>query len=285
MLFEVHVEKRLQCDYVHRNNWGTPDAFIFNERTQTLHIVDYKFGFRYVDEFENWQLINYAIAAAGFFKIPFDADVTVRVTIVQPRHYGRNGQVRFWEFPISKLAEYGARLRDAAHAAMGDNAPCVVGPQCTYCSGRHACEANQRAALSIAEGAFSSVPLDLPLPVMAREYLAMRRSAGILESRITGLEQQLLSACRSGANIPGVGIERAEGRQKWTKPPQEIIQLGVLLGLDLSKPSVITPKQAIRAGVSAEVVAGLSETPIGEWKLVPVDTRAARKVFGNSSPN
>lgn len=273
-----HVEKRVTMHKtVHPANWGTPD--FYGLRNGVLRVVDYKFGHKYVEEFENWQLIDYVAGAIEHLDIRPELETQIEITIVQPRHFGRHGPVRSWSTNIREILPYIERLKQAAHSAMGDNAPTIAGPQCENCSGRLHCEANQRAALGGIDGAYSSIPLDLPLGAMAREMRALTRATAIMESRITGIQQQLLTVCRAGANVPGYGIERAEGRQKWIKPAEEIIMMGKLLGIPLEKAAVITPKQAIKKGVAEAVVAGVSEVPLGEWKLVEIDTRAARKVF------
>lgn len=276
-----HVETRVtMAKMVHPANWGTPD--FFGLRNGVLRVVDYKFGHRYVDEFENWQLIDYVAGACEFLDIRPEHETQVEITIVQPRHFGRAGPVRTWSIPtVRALQPYFQRLRDAAHSAMQDNAPTLTGEHCRYCSGRHACEAAQKAALSVLEMSGSSVPLELPVPAAARELASLQRAADIMDARITGLAEQLLYAGRSGAQIPGYGVERAEGRQKWIKPVGEVLALGTMLGIDLGKPSVITPKQAIKKGVPEAVVASMSETPLGEWKLVKTDDSKARKAFGS----
>lgn len=283
MTYSAHVEERVTCARVHLENWGTPDVFLFNERTKTLHIIDYKFGFKYVEEFENWQCLDYAIGVADSLGISFsDEDVAVRITIVQPRHYGRSGPVRFWEFPICKLTQYASTLRTSAIAAMHDEPRCFTGDQCFYCPGRHACETLQRAVLARVDTSHTSIPLHLTNEAAARELHAMTASASLLQSRITGLQEMLLSQLRAGGVVPGFAAERAEGRQKWMRPPEEIIALGQLMGIKLDKPAVITPKQAIKQGLPAEIVAPISETPLGEWKLIEVSNKAARKAFANN---
>jgi hypothetical protein len=53
-----------------------------------------------------------------------------------------------------------------------------------------------------------------------------------------------------------------------------------MFGLDVSKPGAITPKQSVKLGVPAGVVAQMSDEPLGEWRLVEATTDKARKVFG-----
>ena len=58
--------------------------------------------------------------------------------------------------------------------------------------------------------------------------------------------------------------------------------MGSLMGVDLSKPGVLTPKQAEKAGVDEGVIKAYSVTPLGQIKLVPTNPSDARRVFGTT---
>lgn len=280
----LYVEDKLMMsNVIHEANWGTPDTFALT--ANDVWLFDYKFGHRYVEEFENWQLIDYV---AGIYQACAPQgglldSTAVHITIVQPRVFNRGQPVRTWTTTIGALKPYWEKLRAAAPMAMCDDAPCVPGDWCEHCNGRHACEALQRTALAATDAAFGSIPLVLPPLAAARELRAMQRSASMLEARITGLQQQLLDLCRAGVNVPHYGIERAQGRQRWIKPIPEVIALGQMFGLKLDKPGVITPKQSVKLGIPAGVVAQMSDEPLGEWRLVEVTTDKARKVFGGTT--
>jgi len=278
-----HVERRVSmAKSVHPDNWGTPD--FYGLRNGVLRIVDYKFGHRYVDEFENWQLIDYVAGAMEHLDIRPEHETQVEITIAQPRFFGLAAPVRTWSTSVRELLPFIERLRQAAHAASQPDAPCITGPACLHCSARHVCPALQKAGGISLEVTDQSLPLDMHGPeVFARELTTLTRAAEILQSRITGITEALIHACRGGAALPGWSIEQAQGRQKWMRPVPEIVALGQLYGLDLSKTDVITPKQAAKKGVPAEVVAAMSEAPLGEWKLVKVDTRAARRAFNQGA--
>lgn len=277
-----HVERRVSMGtLVHPENWGTPD--FFGLREGVLRIVDYKFGHRYVEEFENWQCIDYAAGIAEFLDIRPELGTGVEITIVQPRHFGRSGCVRTWSTDIVALQPYFAQLRAAAHAAMEPQPSCTTGPQCQFCPGRHVCETLQRETLSAVASSHTSLPLHLTEVAAARELRAIDNAIALLQSRSTGLTESLLRTIRSGGVVPGYAIEQAEGRQKWTRPVAEVIALGQLMGIKLDKPGVITPKQAVKAGLPEKTVKGISEVPLGEWKLVRVDTKQARKVFNQGA--
>lgn len=275
----LYVEDKLMMsNIIHESVWGTPDTFAL--APGVIWLFDYKFGHRYVEEFENWQCITYVAGIQQACQGKLPPETVVHIVIVQPRVFNRGSPVRTWTTTIGALKPYWDKLRAAAPMAMCDEAPCVPGDYCEFCSGRHACEALQRAALSATDQAFSSIPLVLPPLAAARELRAMRRSADMLTARMTGLEQQLLDLCRKGTDVPGYGIERAQGRQRWTRQIPEVIALGQMFGLQLSKPGAVTPKQAVKAGVPAGVVAQMSDEPLGEWRLVEVTTDKARKAFG-----
>lgn len=278
---KLYVEDKLMMHtIINEANWGTPDTFALEKTHAALWLFDYKFGHRYVEEFENWQCIDYVAGIQQALGMSLSPETVVHITIVQPRVFNRGSPVRTWTTSIGALEPYWATLRAAAPMAMCDDAPCVPGDWCEHCNGRHACEALQRTALAATEQAFSSIPLVLTPLAAAREMRSIQRSLKMMEARATGLQQQLLDLCRKGTDVPGYGIERAQGRQRWIRPIPEVIALGQMFGLDVSKPGVITPKQSVKAGIPAAVVAQMSDEPLGEWRLVEVTTDKARKVFG-----
>ena len=107
----------------------------------------------------------------------------------------------------------------------------------------------------------------------------MRAAADLLASRISGLENEVLAKIKGGVAFPDWRAERGNGRERWAKPIDEVLALGQMMGIDVSKPGAITPKQAIKKGLAEEVVRAYSETPAGEIKLVEVGKEMA-KLFG-----
>lgn len=278
-----HIETRVDCPDIHEQSWGTPDAWVFDRPVRRLVITDYKFGHRLVDPFECWQLINYASGILRVHDVTGleDQALTVTMRIVQPRGYHRDGPVREWVVTASDLRPYFNRLAAAATVALQPGATCTPGPECRDCAGRHACEALQRAGYQAADAALSSVPLELSPSALARELQLLERSATLLDARITGLSTAAQALLRAGATVPGYSLEQGSGRERWKAPVAEVVMLGQMMGVDVSKPGTLTPKQAIKAGLPAELVNQYSETPRGEVKLVPDGTRLAA-VFGGA---
>ena len=272
------VESHVDCSNIHPENWGTPDAWAINRAYRRLYVWDYKFGHRYVDAFENWQMINYAcgiLKVAGVAREDID-QYTVHLTIVQPRNFHKDGPVRTWTLSVPELHGYGLRLRAAAELAMSEGALCNTGPECRDCTARHACPTLQATGYNAVDMSGDPVPFDLSPEALGRELTRMKAAAELLDARISGLENEALSKCKQGVSVPGWMTEQGSGRERWARPVEEVIALGEMMGVNINKPAALTPKQAIKAGLPEMVVKQYTETPVGEIKLVPSNLR---KVF------
>lgn len=282
---DLHIEERIDISYIHPQNWGTPDVWfsLHNPTTGilTIFLLDYKFGHDPVEEFENWQLIDYLAGILAKLEIDGAGEFFVQVdmTVVQPRCYSRGSSVRTWSVMATELRGYHNILRGAAEAACAPNPKATVNSKCKHCSGRHACEALQKVGMEAASLSRVAIPLDLPPAALGLELSILKIAKEALDARISGLEESVFVGVLRGERVPGWAVENTTGRQAWTRPIDEVIQLGKLMGKELSKPGVITPKQAIKAGLKADIVNSVSASPAGAPKLVPDNLTMLRKVF------
>lgn len=281
-----HIEQRVDCSNVHPHMWGTPDFWHYDPVQRTLYVFDYKYGRRFVEVFENWQLIAYVAGILWELALD-DRELLVQMTIVQPRSYHRDGPVRTWRVRAVDLRPYVNRLSGGAHAAVRDDgtynpdALCTVNPGCRDCTGRRACPALHRAAMADVDLAEAPVPFDLPPAAVGVELRMIQHAMDLLKARASGLEEQAKVAMMSGVDVPWFRLERAQGREKWTRPVAEVLALGSLLGLNLAKPpEAITPTQARKLGLSADLTATYAGRSSGELELIPDNGSKARKVFG-----
>jgi hypothetical protein len=281
---QIITERTLRGADLHpTHNGGTPDDyFVYQGDTEVIVWQwDYKFGHGFVEEYEAWQNINYASLILENHSIRNLPNVTVHMTIVQPRCYVAE-PVRTWTVKATELVPYWDRLRKAFHAATGPMPAATPGPWCNnhYCRARHACPALQRSAYFAAEEAYRDTGRELGPNELGIELRIVDEAIAVLLARRDGLGEQALSLMQSGKNIPHYMIGRTQPRAKWTKGPQEIITLGKLMGLPLAKPpEPITPAQALKAGLPEDVLKAFSETPPGTPKLVRDTKLQARRVF------
>lgn len=285
----LHVEEPVAIARIHAQCWGTPDIWAFVQQALTLEVIDYKFGHRFADEYENDQGVAYTAGILDHLadvlgKGPglLDQAIKVNFTVVQPRCFYKGSPVRTWSVMASDLRAHINQLTNAAGVALAPNPPAVTNPECGDCPGRHACPALQQAAYYDAEFAVRSSPVELPPAAASLELRMMERALERLQARVEGMREAVATYIRQGHSVPFHRAEQGYGRQQWTMPVDQVLAMGQLMGVDLSKPGVKTPKQAIKSGVDEAVIKAYSITPMGSLKLVPDNPADARRVFGTT---
>lgn len=259
-------------------NWGTPDA----RRLQgtTAGIKDLKHGFLPVDAFGWWQGINYAklLVEHTWARDKLPESTVFELEVIQPRVY-RGRSRNLWTVTLGELRPYFARL-DQAHAdALSPTPQARTGPQCDYCPGRHACPTLQESALRIAHHSGESPPMELTDQALGREAITMRRAIKLMQARLTGLEADAEARLAAGRAVAFHALVSTQGRETYSVSTSEAIAVAAACGVDISKPGIMTPAQARKAGLADEVVAAISHRPGGARKLVEDDGREAAKVF------
>lgn len=276
------VEKQLTAPRIHKESYGTTDAYLYNPVSHQLIVWDYKFGFGVVEAFENWQGINYVAGLLDLFEIDGHKDQSLRVEIriVQPRASHRDGVIRTWKMLASDLRPYITQLFNAANEAMGDRAKTRSGKHCRYCDARHACPAALEAGLQMFEAVNKPIPAELTADQTGVQLAIIKRAIKQLSYLESGFEEQLKKHICEGKSVAGWALKNGVGRRRWTKPTDEILKLGELMGVDLKKPvEPISPAQAEKKGLNAEVLAAYVEKPNTGLNLVQDNNKKAREVF------
>lgn len=286
----LHVEEKIAIPRIHPQCFGTPDIWAYVAQAGVLEVIDYKFGHRFVDEFGNDQGVAYVagiidILAELMQKGPglIDQVIKVNFTVIQPRCFYKGAPVRTWSVLASDLRAHINQLSNAAAVALAPNPPAVTNPECRDCPGRHACPALQQAAYADAEFAVRSSPVELAPAAASLELRMMERALERLQSRVEGMREAVAVHIRQGHSVPWHRAEQGYGRTQWTMPAEQVIAMGQLMGVDLSKPGAKTPGQAKKAGIDEAVIKAYSVTPLGAIKLVPDNPADARRVFGIST--
>lgn len=279
----VHVEEKVDISVVHPECWGTPDAWYYEEdpAVNTLYVFDYKFGYSYVGVDENWQLISYAAGILDLLKSQDKTPAFIDLIIVQPRGYFRVGPVRHVSIPSDNFMRLLRKLQISETLSMCDDAPFKVGGHCFNCSAKHQCTALQIVTSEIADLNETSKSIIANDSDLGKELKVLYQARDILDARINGLEAEALSRLQQGARVPYFHIGETQKRDRWIKPAKEIIEMGKqIYGINLAKPEeLITPLQAIKAGMPKDIVSTLSERPRGEPKLMLDDMQKINKLL------
>lgn len=278
----LQIERRVAIPAVSEYNNGTPDVWFWDHAARTLHLFDFKFGHRFIEVFENRQLVDYASGILdSLFPDGFD-DQTVKIVfrIVQPRSYHRDGPVRTWTIAASGIRALVNLLHMAAERAVSSPKQ-IPNDECEFCPGRHACEALQASAYKAADKAYGVTPLELSPAALGIEARMLRQAAKRLKARVSGLEANIEAQLRAGVNIPHFRMEPTAGGRETFKPESvaAVVAIGTMYKKSLSKPGVVTPKQARDMGVPGELLAPFINPASSGVKLAEDNGSAARKAF------
>ena len=288
-LTRVRLEQSERMPSIHPEMFGTPDGsgqLDILELTGEIHVWDYKFGHAEVSPFENWQLVSYLRGILDRLDLDGVAEQYAFVTfhIIQPRCYTASGPIRSWRVRVADLRGMFNQLHMSAHEALGPNPRLRTGDHCKNCPGRRACPALKKAAESVMDVAMEFGGHQLPADALGLQLANITRAEAILQAMRTGLEQQAESLIRSGQLVPGWSMQPASSTLKWTVPATEVIELGELLEVPLTKPPApITPTQAIsklkKAGIDTAVIDAYSKRESGAMRLTIDNSTLAKKVF------
>lgn len=249
---------------------GTADVIVLPPDGKTVHVIDYKYGHTHVPA-DAPQLKIYGVAAAQKFNRE-----NVVLHVIQPRDYTAK-PVRSHAFTPAEQNDFCNEAANALRLAHVTKPYAVPGSHCNRCPGRGQCEA-VRSWSMVEEHAGSDAQLT-PEAVAFELHLA-RRQAELAAARVKGLEDEAAHALQSGTLVPGWSLERKPGREQWTDE-QPVLDLAAGFGLldTVSTRKLITPNQAIKAGLPAELVRMHTSRPIGEAKLVPSGETLAARIF------
>lgn len=282
LLRSMYVEERVDIPQIHPTDcWGTPDVWMNDKANNTIYLPDYKYGHRYIDEFENWQLIFYDLGVLSV--IGRDQDIKIINTIVQPRYY-KEKPIRSWTIQAHDLQPFADKARKSAALALGSNPPITPGPHCRDCLARCDCVGAQKAAMASIDISQQLELTKYPAAALGTEIVMLERAADAINFRLTGKQAEAEQRIKSGEQIPGLGLKETQSNLKWDKPVAYVFVLGDLFKLNLRKePVPCTPTQAIKKGVDESVIKQYASRTKTGLKLVTDTNKLARKIFGNTT--
>ena len=272
------IEQKFKCSYIHPDNFGTPDGWIWCPNDRLLIIDDCKGGHVHVEVYENWQLINYVSGVAERLNL-HNPDVAVWLRLVQPFSYHNDGPVRTWKTTLGALqGRYWPELSAAAYESLSDDRKCTTGHQCHRCQNRHTCQAALQCGMELYETVMVPISSILSPDALGLQMKIVDRAMEQLTGLKTGYEEQVKATIKGGTAVPGWCMEPTVGREKWKSSIEEVKAMGELFGVNLIKDELITPNQARKAGIPNDVLSIYSGRTTG-LKLKPESTNKVSMIF------
>jgi len=264
------LEKNKQLEHTGHILTGTPDYVCFDNGV--LKVKDLKYGYGWVEVFENWQLLAYA----ALWYHP--SCTSIELTIIQPRASHPGGPIRRWTFPSELMRNYTNQIIGAIEDADADEPRVNTGAHCRYCRGLVNCHGAQAAAGYAVDYAGTAGHMALTPDMIAIEMGITERAVKMLTQRQTALEESGFALCKAGKIVPGWEVQSTAGPLAWDVDP---IAVGDAMGVDLRAPTkAITPTQAVsRKLLPADTVKSLAFRTAGSVKLKRINHTRAKRIL------
>lgn len=212
----------VRCDYTAAlglplgQGFGTSDAVLLDGTT--VHVVDAKFGRKYVAPEANTQLALYAVGVVATIESMLGEQVDkVVLHIVQPRVTGKG---TYAELDRAGLDTIMVKLRTAAQQGLAAIEAYIAGKpilpflhpgptQCQWCPARAACPALKL----LAEDALTAAPV---AKMTEADLAAAMSNVDVLEVYAEAVRAEVIRRCSDGQGVTGWKMVLGrEGNRKW----------------------------------------------------------------------
>lgn len=264
---------------VHPDCWGTADFWKWDAATNTLDVMDYKYGHLYVEEYENAQLMAYASGILRVMSASMYAKV--RITVVQPRCYSAKS-VRMWTTTADNIGRLVAKISEQVRIATDTSvlSMCYTGPQCLFCPARHTCDTLQYASNTVMTFAQHADSTHLDPGPLGVELQLIDDAMELLKARRSGLVVRAEIYIKEGERVPNWEMKPGRSNLAW-HDTNAAISAGDAAGVNLRKEVVpITPTQAKdRKLLDQETIDKLASRQPAAQKLSHVSLFSIRKAL------
>lgn len=240
----------------------------------SLHIDDFKYGWRIVEPERNWTLIAHAIGLCNqreWLKPDF-----ITFTIHQPRPYHPDGPTRSWAVTYDKLMELSGELSTALSNPSDE---LRTSNHCAKCPALTKCPAARKAEMNSIDTADMVYEDTISNELLSYNLDTLYRASAMLKSRLEAFEELAEHRIKAGQVIDNYSVASGLGHSKWNDGIDATI-LKMLTGKELSKPELISPAQAKKLGVDEIVIKSVTHRPPTKVKLVRGDAnKIAQRMF------
>lgn len=266
-----------RADWIYYNAFDllTNDDGIVWSEPDTLHIFDFKYGWRLVEPDMNWTLISHAIGYSINKQIQ---PKKIVLTIHQPRPYHHLGKIRSWEFTWEQLLQFWTQIQTTI------NAPADVlqtGAACVKCHAFATCPAARKAELNAIEASETVFSDQIDNKLLSFTLDQLTRAQSIVEGRIKALQELGLHRLASGQLIDNYSAEKTWTNRQW-KDGVDASMIKALFGVDPYLPAKTkSPAQIEKAGIAKDIVNLYAESKQSGTKLARINAqKKAKKLLG-----
>lgn len=242
---EAWVEERVDLAKLWGGNppepiFGTADFVAFHGETNTLHVVDLKYGRGDVDPTDNPQAQAYALGA--MLSLGINSAAEVYVHIVQPRSQGVKG-VKTWRTSGLDLLIWGKEtLVPGVEKMIDPAAPLVAGDHCKFCPAMAVCPALKQIARETSRTQFDPIP-PKPEDLTDVELSEILDRADVISQWIAAVRAEASTRIDTGALVPGYKLVPKRATRRYPDAKQVEVALTEQGWDHLFKKTPLSPAQ------------------------------------------
>lgn len=206
---ELLIEEEISLEFIDEEMFGTVDTSVV-EPFGLLHVIDFKYGKKFVDPKKNSQMAYYALGIAHKNHYDFES---VKTTIFQPR-YGE-GEPRSHTYTVPELKEWAEVFREGVRVAKSKNPPLKEGSWCWFCPAKVKCPQISKNSLSKAQLDFGKAIQPAPKSLTSDQLKTLLDKSAYLKLWIKEVEAHAELRIRAGEKIAGWGLAPKLSRRQW----------------------------------------------------------------------
>lgn len=233
-----------------------------------LIIDDFKYGWSPIEPEMNWTLLSHAFG--WLFANTGNQIKKVTLRIYQPRPHHPAGRLRTVTYSIEQMWEFWATLQKTLTAPTNE---LVTGKHCYKCASLATCPAAQKAGMNAIEISEMAYVADMDDSTLAFLLNQTERAQKTLDQNYKAYKEMALHRIKAGRIVPGYAVQKDLTNKNWKKGI-DVTTVQLLTGKNLAKKQeLITPAQAIKAGVPQEVIDSLCERHEKGVSLAKIDPK------------
>ena len=208
------VETEVSFESIAKGGFGTIDFFIID--SNSLEVVDFKYGRNRVLAEENSQLLLYAWGLFESFKNETALVEDIKLTIVQPRALDLEKPIDTYSITRKELVEFASRVK----FIIEDNPKYQLGEHCTYCTVKAYCPAMKSFYIKMQN------EIDSKIKYTNEELSEILAMSNPLKRFLTDIENIAIRKISSGETIPYYILKDGQQRSYWKDGiEEELIKL------------------------------------------------------------
>jgi len=272
----IAFEQKLRATRIHNDLMPIIDAHLYVPECKYLCIWEFKAGHKTVEVENNLQMICGFCAIEEKFDIIDDQNLTVEFRIVQPRSYHSDGPIRN---AIYKASDFRGAINTLSMRANSDHRDQVTGTHCYGCQAIMHCDAAIKNIYTMYETIQKLKTVDITNDQLAINYELLNHIKEKINYILPSTEVEMMERIKKGQLVKGYEITPSTGRIEWDCGVDKLKNLQNMLNVPLLKESPITPKQAIKAGVSEKIINKIASRKNNGYKLSKISKHKIKELF------